>query len=61
MTDCPGLILCTPAPTPGPTGLTADEVAALGTLAGTAAGFLILLGVITIVVGVAFAVYLGTR
>jgi hypothetical protein len=55
MPDCPGLILCTPVPTPGPTGLTAREVAALADSAETFFTILILLAVIATAIAVSIA------
>ena len=60
MSACPGLIPCA-TNTPGPTGLTAHEVAQIGSTFGTFFAVLILVLIITVAVGMSLAAYLVTR
>lgn len=60
MSGCPGLIPCA-TPTPGPTGLTAHEVATLGYIAGTGVGIFLMLLLILFIVAVSVAMFLITK
>jgi hypothetical protein len=52
MPSCPGLIPCTPSPTPGPVGLTGAELIGVGQVAGYT--FIFIVVVLAIVMTILF-------